>query len=220
MLSKDGFEKITDNAKADQRDYRAAIGPPHLYDVIGAQQFLVLIEAGLRGYHRLLDIGCGSLRGGRLFIPYLNRGNYFGIEPDLSLVQQGISNEIGGGMVHIKKPTFSSNDQCDTRVFGTSFHFALAQSVFTHLPLELTYQCLSSLAGTLELGGQFLFTFFEGDTDTPNTSYVHKAFHRFSTLQELAKEAGFERYQLERLDYRHPRGQTWVRAVLGYDDGP
>ncbi len=28
----------------------------------------------------MLDIGCGNLRGGRLFIDYLDAGNYYGID--------------------------------------------------------------------------------------------------------------------------------------------
>lgn len=195
-------------------DYRAAIGPPNLYDVIGAQQFIVLIEAGLRDYHTLLDIGCGSLRGGRLFIPYLQPGNYFGLEPNADLVHAGFTHELGHEIMDVKHPTFDHNDQCDTSVFGTDFDYALAQSVFTHLPLDLTHECLRSLSRTMKPGGQFLFTIFEGDTDTPNTGYVHKAYRRLATLDDLAIEAGFRR--LERLDhhYRHPRGQMWMKATL------
>lgn len=196
----------------EQRDYRAAIGPPDLYDVIGAQQFLVLIEAGLRGYHRLIDIGCGSLRGGRLFIPYLDRGNYFGLEPDADLVNMGLKEELGLQVLDVKLPTFDHNKNCDTDCFGVRFNYALAQSVFSHLPLRLVYACFRSLSRTLVPGGQFLFTYFEGETDTPNREYIHKAFRQFSTLEKIAEEAGF-RYKLDRLEVKHPRGQTWVRAV-------
>ncbi len=66
--------------------YTAYVGPPQDYDFMGATQFRLLTTLGLRDHHRLLDFGCGSLRAGRLLIPYLNPGNYYGIEPNRWLI--------------------------------------------------------------------------------------------------------------------------------------
>jgi hypothetical protein len=49
--------------------YTAWVGPPDRYDFMGATQFALLFAIGLRGHHKLLDFGCGSLRAGRLLIP-------------------------------------------------------------------------------------------------------------------------------------------------------
>jgi hypothetical protein len=51
--------------------YTAYVGPPAQYDFMGASQFRLLCTLGLRENHTLLDFGCGSLRAGRLLIPYL-----------------------------------------------------------------------------------------------------------------------------------------------------
>ena len=67
--------------KPGDPQYRAYVGPPEDYDLIAAMTFNLLTTLGLRQHHSLLDIGCGSLRIGRLLIPYLNRGKYFGVEP-------------------------------------------------------------------------------------------------------------------------------------------
>src|SRR5271169_3068223 len=75
--------------------YRAYVGPPEDYDLISAMTFNLLTSLGLRQNHALLDIGCGSLRCGRLFIPYLNAGNYTGIEPNQWLIDEGIRREVG-----------------------------------------------------------------------------------------------------------------------------
>ena len=64
------------------RDHREFVGPADEYDTNAAMQFNVLTSLGLQGQHKLLDIGCGSLRGARLSIVYLKPGNYFGIEPE------------------------------------------------------------------------------------------------------------------------------------------
>jgi len=92
--------------KPGDPQYRAYVGPPEDYDLVAAMAFNLLTTLGLRQHHSLLDIGCGSLRIGRLLIPYLNRGNYFGVEPNKWLVDEGISRELGETLVQIKRPTF------------------------------------------------------------------------------------------------------------------
>ncbi|GAH82205.1 unnamed protein product, partial [marine sediment metagenome] len=88
------------------KGYRAAVGPPDKYDIIGALQFRIMVAEGLRDSHTLLDIGCGSLRGGRLFLVYLRPSRYFGIEPQHHLVYDGIQAEIGESIWAVKKPEF------------------------------------------------------------------------------------------------------------------
>ena len=54
---------------------------------IGQMQFDYLVKHGLQPGDRMLEIGCGNLRAGRLFIDYLDPGNYYGIDisPDILL---------------------------------------------------------------------------------------------------------------------------------------
>ena len=96
--------------KPGDPQYRAYVGPPEDYDLVAAMTFNLLTTLGLRQHHSLLDIGCGSLRIGRLLIPYLNRGKYFGIEPNEWLVEEGIRRELGQSLVEIKRPTFFFTD--------------------------------------------------------------------------------------------------------------
>ena len=74
-------------------------------------QFNLLTFLGLREHHYLLDVGCGSLRGGRLFISYLLTGRYFGIEPNRQLIKDGIENELGEGIIPVKRPVFSHDEK-------------------------------------------------------------------------------------------------------------
>ncbi len=99
--------------------YRAYVGPPADYDLIAGLQFSLLFAAGLREQHRLLDLGCGSLRSGRLLIPYLALGRYYGIEPDKRLVKEGIRNEVGRDLIAIKAPHFAYVD--DFRPSASAF---------------------------------------------------------------------------------------------------
>ena len=72
----DGYASHTD-ARV-RRDPKDAIGG--MWDEIGQLQFQFLKQMGLKPEHKMLDIGCGTLRGGRFFIRYLNTLNYTGID--------------------------------------------------------------------------------------------------------------------------------------------
>ena len=68
-------------ARTDARvleDPQAAIGG--MWEEIGRLQFDYLRNDGLRADHSMLDIGCGTLRGGRHFIACLDSGKYTGLD--------------------------------------------------------------------------------------------------------------------------------------------
>ena len=139
--------------------YSAYVGPPALYDLMGASQFRLLTALGLREHHSVLDFGCGSLRAGRLLLPYLQPGRYHGIEPNAWLVQDAIAAEIGEDQVRLKQPRFSHNADFRTDVFGIAFDFILAQSVLSHTGRDLTQLLLANFASSLADTGLALATF-------------------------------------------------------------
>jgi SAM-dependent methyltransferase len=189
--------------------YRAYVGPPEDYDLIAAMTFNLLTTLGLRQHHALLDIGCGSLRIGRLLIPYLNRGKYFGIEPAEWLVAQGIEHELGKAVIQTKEPTFLFTDSPSAIVeANTSFDFALAQSVFSHCGLDLIQGWLSAISRSLARDGALVATFLPGDEDSIRTGWIYPECvnYRPATLERAAAEVNL-RFQI--LDWKHPR-QTWA----------
>src|SRR5205814_5345274 len=136
--------------------------------------FNLLATLGLRQQHSLLDIGCGSLRIGRLLIPYLNQGKYFGVEPNRWLVEEGIKREIGETLVQIKRPTFFFSDSPETVVQATvSFDFALAQSIFSHCGLDLIKGWLAAVSRSLADGGGLVATFLPSDEHSPRSGWVY-----------------------------------------------
>lgn len=66
-------ESLGVGLKPGDAHYGAYVGPPEDYDLIAAMSFNLLTTLGLRQHYTLFDVGCGSLRIGRLLIPYLNR---------------------------------------------------------------------------------------------------------------------------------------------------
>jgi len=189
--------------------YRAYVGPPEDYDLIAAMTFNLLTTLGLRQHHSLLDVGCGSLRIGRLLIPYLNRGKYFGIEPAEWLVAEGIRQELGETVVQTKHPTFFFSDSPETVVHAkVSFDFALAQSIFSHCGLDLIRGWLAAVSRSLADGGGLVATFLPSDEDSPQSGWVYPdcVSYRPATLERAAADANL---RFEILDWKHPR-QTWA----------
>lgn len=192
------------------RDYKNAVGPADLFDVIGAQQFCVLTQHGLRAHHKLLDIGCGCLRGGKFFINYLDTGNYFGIEPDKELVDLGIENELGTDTLVRKQPMFYYGDDFDTYQFLVKFNYVLAQSIFSHANQQQIKMCLHNVKQALEPRGKFVFTYFVGENNYTGEEWrqMPSATYRREWMKDQVGRAGFNIYS--ELKYAHPAGQVWV----------
>ena len=205
----DNQESLGTDLKPGDAHYRAYVGPPEDYDLIAAMTFNLLTTLGLRQYHSLLDVGCGSLRIGRLLIPYLNQGKYFGVEPNEWLVEEGIKRELGEALVQIKRPTFFFSDSPETIAeANVSFDFAVAQSIFSHCGLDLIRNWLSAISRSLAQDGAFIATFVTGEEDSPRRGWVYPecVSYQAGTLRRAAAEAGL---LFEILDWKHPR-QTWA----------
>lgn len=194
------------------RHYRAFVGPPDRFDLMGALQFSLLTALGLREEHYVLDIGCGSLRAGRLLIPYLLPGRYHGVEPERWLVRQGIAKELGRGIRRVKRPVFSHSSSFEFASFGRTFDFLMAQSVFSHAPVRDIRRCLREAAGVMDADSIFAATFFEGGEDYAGDEWVYPGCVRYKpgSFTRLVEEEGLACHPVE---WPHPE-QTWVLITL------
>jgi len=185
----------------------AYVGPPNQYDFMGATQFRLLSSLGLRSNHSLLDFGCGSLRAGKLILNYLDKSNYYGIEPNKWLIDDAIKNQIGQDIIEIKAPSFDFNDQFKTDVFSTKFDFIVAQSIFSHTGGDLIRIALKNFKDSLKKDGLILVTFVEGLSDFQGSGWIYPGCvsYRYSKIKEFGKDANLF---ISRIPWYHPR-QTW-----------
>jgi hypothetical protein len=192
--------------------YRAYVGNPTEFDLMAAYQFQYMIRFGLREHHTLLDIGCGSLRGGKLFIPYLLPGCYFGIEPNAWLVECGIDRELGLSILEVKAPTFLIDDAFTCSAFERTFDFVLAHSVFSHASTAQIRRCLSEVRQCLGPASVFAATYVPGTTSCEGTEWLYPATSTYAlaTIRELAQEQGLECVPRE----AHLYGQQWLHFNL------
>ena len=189
--------------------YRAYVGPPEKYDLVGAMQFNLLTHLGLREFHYLLDIGCGSLRAGRLFIPYLLSGHYYGIEPQAWLVEEGLNNELGREILQLKRPVFSHDLDFNCLRFDQKFDFVVAQSIFSHASPAQIHQCLGEVGLSLQPTGVFAATFVAGKGDYQGERWIYPECVTY-TLKQMKQFAGDHNLIAETIDWPHPNGQTWL----------
>lgn len=192
--------------------HRSYVGTEWNYDIIGAAQFCNLIDLGLREDHYLLDIGCGSLRAGKLLIPYLLPGHYYGIEPEVWLVEEAVDVEIGQDVFYIKHPCFSSNPEFKLSVFNRQFDYLLAHSIFSHAAITQVHACFDEASRVMKDDGKFLFTFFMGEESDllDNWRYPDNVLYAFEELEEVAEACGLF---LSIKVYPHPSNQTWAVAT-------
>ena len=198
--------------------HRSKIGG--MWEVMGELQIKFLKEQGLQPDHDLLDVGCGSLRGGIPFIQYLDEGKYSGMDINPSLIKAG-QVELKKANLIGKKPNLMVNDRFQFNLFKKKYDYAIAQSVFTHLPVNVIQRCLINMARVLKPGGKFYATFFEIKKKFTDksinqsgkggvTTYIDKdPYHYHLTLFEyLVKDSPLE---LEYIgDWGHPRNQKML----------
>lgn len=193
------------------KNYKSYIGSN--YDLMSATQFNLLTLLGLREHHYLLDIGCGSLRVGKLFIPYLLQGRYCGIEPNRQLLFDGIEYEIGYDMKGRKMPYFDFNSDFNCSVFNRKFDFILAQSIFSHASQDQIRKCLLEAKKVMKPESIFVATFVEGLQNYTGKKWVYPGTicYTMKHMMNLIEEQGLI---CQRFCYPHPNMQTWLLITL------
>lgn len=188
-----GNERPGMGLKPGDPHYRSWVGRPENYDLKAAMQATLLLSAGLRETHKLVDVGCGSLRAGRMFIPYLMPGNYYGIEPNQWVVEEGIANELGRSILDVKRPNFRYVDDFSADGFGVEFDFGLAQSVFSHTYPDMTLAGLKGIGGSLAPNGKLFANYVDREETTEDGSgwlYPGCTTFTWDRMTGILEEAG------------------------------
>jgi cyclopropane fatty-acyl-phospholipid synthase-like methyltransferase len=187
------------------------------WEEIGPLQLEFMQQRGLEARHKLLDVGCGAMRGGLHFVRYLDTGNYHGIDIEPSVIKAGRW-ELRQERLMRKKPNFVVSDRFEVGRFGTTFHYAVAVSLFTHLNMNEIARCLTEVGRVLEPDGEFYATFFEAPSPVYLeslsfgpwlTSFDRDPYHySFQEMAWLAGNCGLEAELIG--EWGHPLNQRML----------
>lgn len=171
----------------------------------GQYQFDFMRSQGLKPSDVLVDVGCGSLRGGLHFIPYLEPGNYLGMEKEAELLKAGIQLEIDGKLLEEKQPELVVSGRFEFDKFRRDATYAFAGSVFSHLTAEDICLCLRNLRNKAQDGCKFFATYFECEKSRVNYSKSHAHYSFYYTRAEMADMARKNGWKATHLgDWTHP----------------
>jgi SAM-dependent methyltransferase len=154
--------------------HRHTIGSIPLWEELGRLQFDYLVDHGLRPEHYLLDVGCGPLRGGLKFIPYLEPGHYYGVDKRADVIEESLRTELPQSGLAPRRPTVLAMGDFGFERLNQNFDYAIAQSVFTHLSLNSIIRCLVNMDRVLVPGGQFFATFYLNERGKHNVEDIHQ----------------------------------------------
>ena len=138
-----------------RRTIRTGLGH---WEYLGQLQFDYLVARGLQPHHDFLDVGCGPLRAGVLFIAYLDKGKYAGVDTRDDVLEASRVVELRRAGVEDKAPALLATETFEFGKLGRTFDYAIAQSVFTHLSLNSITRCLVEMGKVLKPDGRFYAT--------------------------------------------------------------
>ncbi|GLW63893.1 methyltransferase [Actinomadura rubrobrunea] len=186
------------------------------WERIGRLQFDYLTGHGLTPGDRMLEIGCGNLRAGRLFIRYLEPGHYYGVDisPDILLAAQDtiVRDGLQDRLPHL---TLVRDLRLDflPEAYFTVVH---AHSVFSHSPIQVIDECLANVGRVLAPGGFFDFTFNRTEGEEHNV-LREDFYYRTDTLITLAAKHGLTAHLMDDWE-RTGHRQSKLRVTHAHPD--
>jgi SAM-dependent methyltransferase len=216
------MEKILERAN---RIHAAGIflgGRVEHFEAAGRKLIITLLSEGLTPASKVLDIGCGSLRGGYWLIHFLDQGCYFGIEPNTQMLDAGVGILLEPGLVELKQPRFDHNSDFDFKVFNQHFDFIVALSIWTHATKPQIQAMLDGFVNTSSANGVFIATYYPASLFKPDykgiksigTSFQSNTHgfvrHSFKWIQSECARRGLEAKEIKEKAYKY-WNQTWIR---------
>jgi hypothetical protein len=197
-------------------------GPVASFEAAGRLQLITLLREGLYPASKVVDIGCGCLRGGYWLIHFLDEGCYFGVEPNVEMLEAGLREIVELPVLEEKGPRFDTNGEFDVSVFGEKFDFFLARSIWTHASREQIETMLDQFLRCSADTGTFLTSYLRAGW-LRNRAYTGKGWvgrshksnepgtihHDFGWIQEACSRRGLVAREL---DEDVLNKQIWLRV--------
>lgn len=198
-------------------------GPREIFEQVGRRQLIMLLEHGLTPQSDVLDLGCGALRGGYWMIKLLEKGRYCGIEPNEQMLQDALTYILPKEDYEQKKPAFDSNDCFDASIFGRTFDFFIARSIWTHASKNQIRMMLDAFVRYGKADGVFLTSFLQArwwrGEDYQGEQWVGKSHeskdpgmvrHSWRWIRRECESRGLVATRGESTPWTQPWVQRWI----------
>ena len=133
------------------------VGHPGIWKLKRDYQISFLKQRRLESHHHLLELGCGTLRGGLPIIDFLQEGHYYGIDAR-GIALEEARNELAESNLEDKHPTLILAADLTSVDLDRTFEFVWAFSVLPHLEDEIVRGAFRCAKRHLAVDGQFLAT--------------------------------------------------------------
>ena len=142
------------NSMSPKERRHKLVGQPQLWKMKRDFQIQFLTQMGLQPEDNLIDIGCGTLRGGIPIIRYLEAGHYAGIESRNKAMSEG-KKELEESGLQSKNPALIVNSNLASLNLERRADYIWAFSVLFHMKDDVARDCLNFVARYLEDDGCF-----------------------------------------------------------------
>ena len=175
--------------QSEEEKRHSLVGPAHLWKMKRDFQISFLKKMNLKPDHKLLDIGCGTLRGGIPLIEYLNEGNYYGLEVRQEVLNQG-KQELTKHNLESKNPNLICHSDFDTLEISSKLDYMFAFSVLIHMEDSIVTKCIEFVGRNLSDNGVFYANInIESHSDADWQGFP-VVFRSLDFYKELAKKNG------------------------------
>lgn len=173
-------------------------GTPHLWRMQRAFQVEFLQRMGLSPDHRLLDLGCGTLRGGLPLIGFLASYHYTGIDVRAEVIEEA-RRELAEAGLRQRHPRIEHVKDLEGLSLGASYDYVWAFSVLVHLEDAELDTALAFVARHLAPEGVLYANVNLGDGQLGTWSGFPIVARPIDWYAERAREAGLALEPIGRL---------------------
>lgn len=193
--------KYLTQTKEERR--HSIVGPANLWEMKRDFQIQFLKPMNLKPEHYLLDIGCGTLRGGIPLITYLYDGHYFGVEVREKALNEG-RKELLEMSLEEKNPTLLLSPDISKLTIEQKFDYIWAFSVLIHMGDEILNSTFDFVKKHLSDNGVFYSNVNIGKRTEANWQEFPVVWRTFEFYSYACAKNGLEVSDLGPLkDYGH-----------------
>lgn len=181
--------KSLTSSKKERR--HALVGPARLWKMKRDFQIQFLRDKGLKPEHFLLEIGCGTLRGGLPLIEYLDRGHYFGVEVRKEALREG-QKELKEASLEEKNPTLLLDPDLSVLKLNQPFDYIWSFSVLIHMSDKILDKTLGFVARHLSVEGLFYANVNIGEDEEGNWQGFPVVWRSFDFYRHACAKHGLQ----------------------------